>query len=442
MKEQDKIPTTRLQRTGKFLNTGAKVGGNYLKYYGKRFISGEDDNEELQRKNADDIYAALSNLKGGALKIAQMMSMDQGMLPEAYSSKFAQAQYSAPPLSYPLVVKTFKQYFQKSPGEIYDDFTKNAVAAASIGQVHRAKLNGKELAVKVQYPGVADAIGSDLRIVKPLVGALFNISQSDMDHYLVEVKSRLIEETDYELELKRSRQISEACGHIPNLAFPKYYPELSSGRILTMDWLTGKHLDKFLEGNPSQELRNKIGQTLWDFYNFQIHQLKQLHADPHPGNFLLEDDGTVGIIDFGCVKVLEEDFYQTYFRLMEPGVAEDTEVFSKLLEELSFLLEADSEKEKAHFTAIYAEVHELLGRPFFSEEFDFSDKAYFTTIFQQGERLSNDKILRKANAARGPRDAIYLNRTYFGLYTLLHQLGAKIKTHMNRALQKESEVLV
>lgn len=430
MKEQDKIPTSRFQRAGKFINTGAKVGGNYIKYYGKRILSGEDDQDGLQRSNADDIYSALSNLKGGALKIAQMMSMDQGILPKQYTEKFAQAQYSAPPLSYPLVSKTFKQFFGKSPTELFDSFTKNAVAAASIGQVHQAEKDGKKLAVKVQYPGVADAINSDLRIVKPLVGTLFNISSRELDHYLEEVKGRLIEETDYELELKRSEEISTACSHLENLIFPKYFPELSSTRVLTMEWLEGEHLDQFLQTNPSQEMRNKVGQGLWDFYQFQIHELKQLHADPHPGNFLIKEDGRIGVIDFGCVKVLGEDFYNAYFKLMEPGVSDDNVAFVSLLSELKFLLPTDSEKEKAYFVEIYAEMHELLARPFFQEEFDFADKAYFEIIFSQAERFSNDKILRKANAARGPRDAIYLNRTYFGLYTLLNQLGARVKTHI------------
>ena len=430
MKEQDKIPTSRFQRAGKFINTGAKVGGNYIKYYGKRILSGEDDQDGLQCSNADDIYSALSNLKGGALKIAQMMSMDQGILPKQYTEKFSQAQYSAPPLSYPLVSKTFKQFFGKSPTELFDNFTKNAVAAASIGQVHQAEKDGKKLAVKVQYPGVADAINSDLRIVKPLVCTLFNISSRELDHYLEEVKGRLIEETDYELELKRSEEISAACSHLENLIFPKYFPELSSTRVLTMEWLEGEHLDQFLQTNPSQEIRNKVGQGLWDFYQFQIHELKQLHADPHPGNFLIKEDGRIGVIDFGCVKVLGEDFYNAYFQLMEPGVSDDNAAFVSLLSELKFLLPTDSEKEKAYFVEIYAEMHELLARPFFQEEFDFADKAYFEIIFSQAERFSNDKILRKANAARGPRDAIYLNRTYFGLYTLLNQLGARVKTHI------------
>lgn len=429
MKEQDKIPTSRLSRAGKFINTGAKVGGNYLKYYGKRVISGKDNREDLQRENAEDIYNALGNLKGGALKIAQMMSMDQGILPEAFTSKFAQAQYSAPPLSFPLVAKTFKQYFGKGPMDLYDSFTKSAVAAASIGQVHRAEKEGKPLAVKVQYPGVADSIVSDLKVVKPLVGTFLNISTAELNHYLEEVQSRLLEETDYKLELNRSIEISEACGHIEGLVFPKYYPELSAERILTMDWLEGQHLDKFLRTNPSQEIRNRIGQVLWDFYDYQIHVLHQLHADPHPGNFLMQKDGKIGVIDFGCVKHLEEEFYQSYFRVMDPRIMEDREYFMEVLRDLRFLHENDSAEEAVYFEQLFREMHQLFGRPFFNETFDFGDTRFFQEIFTQGERFSSDKMLRKANAARGPKDAIYLNRTYFGLYSLLHQLKAEIHTH-------------
>ncbi len=429
MEEQDKIPTSRISRAGKFLNTGAKVGGNYLKYYGKRVLSGNDNKDELQRENAEDIYNALGNLKGGALKIAQMMSMDQGILPEAFTTKFAQAQYSAPPLSFPLVAKTFKQYFGKGPMDLYDGFSKNAVAAASIGQVHKAQKDGRELAVKVQYPGVADSIVSDLRVVKPLVGAFINISSAELNHYLEEIQGRLLEETDYKLELKRSVEISEACGHIEGLQFPKYYPELSADRILTMDWLEGQHLDKFLQSNPSQEVRNRIGQVLWDFYDYQIHVLHQLHADPHPGNFLISENGTLGVIDFGCVKYLEDDFYKSYFRVMDPKILEDQEYFMQVLRDLRFLHENDSDKEAVYFEELFKEMHQLFGRPFFSETFDFGDVAFFQEIFAQGERFSNDKMLRKANAARGPKDAIYLNRTYFGLFSFLHQLKAEVRTH-------------
>jgi predicted unusual protein kinase regulating ubiquinone biosynthesis (AarF/ABC1/UbiB family) len=428
MKEQDRVYSSQISRTGKFLKTGAKVGKNYLKHFSKKLVTGQDDQTSLNESNASDIYDALSNLKGSALKVAQMMSMDQGLLPEAFSSKFAQAQYSAPPLSYPLVIKTFRQYFEEGPLSLFDEFSKKSVAAASIGQVHQASKNGQKLAVKIQYPGVANSIESDLRIVRPIVGAMFNVSQSELGHYLSEVKDRLIEETDYQLELQRSQEISEACADIKGLVFPKYYPEYSAERILTMDWLDGMHLNEFIATNPSQAVRNKIGQTLWDFYDFQIHHLKQVHADPHPGNFLFRPDGTVGVIDFGCVKVFPQAFYERYFHLMKPAISDNDHEFTALLHELDFLLKADKAQEIKHFKAVYKDVLELLGRPFFSNEFDFAKKEYFDEIYGLSDIYQNDKLLRNAKAARGPKDAIYLNRTYFGIYSMLHLLKAKVTT--------------
>jgi predicted unusual protein kinase regulating ubiquinone biosynthesis (AarF/ABC1/UbiB family) len=434
MKEQDKIYSSRSQRTGKFISTGAKIGRNYLKHYSKKLISGEDNQEDLQEKNAEDVYDALSNLKGSALKVAQMLSMDQGLLPQAYTNKFAQAQYSAPPLSYPLVVKTFTTHFKKAPSEIFDTFSRNSVAAASIGQVHKATIGDKNLAIKIQYPGVANSIQSDLKMVRPVVGAMFNISQTEINHYLSEVEERLLEETDYLLELKRSRKITEACSHIEGLYCPKYYEEYSSPKVLTMDWLEGFHLDQFMELNPSQEVRNKVGQVMWDFYDFQIHSLMEVHADPHPGNFLFREDGSVGVIDFGCVKELQEDFYRKYFQIMKPAITDNDEEFSSLLYQLQFLLKSDKTNEVSHFKGIYKEVLELLGRPFFSEEFDFADKSYFEKIYSMSDLFKNDKMVKNANAGRGPKDAIYLNRTYFGLYSMLHSLGSKVQT--NSAVDK------
>lgn len=438
MKNEDHIPTSRLARTGSFIGTGARVGRNYLKYYGKKAL-GNDDVEALQENNAEDIYRTLSKLRGSALKVAQMMSLDEGILPKAYSDKFLQSQYSVPPLSYPLVVQTVRRSLGSSPSELFDNFSKKAVAAASIGQVHQAEHQGEKLAVKVQYPGVAESISSDLRIVKPIVSSLLNISNAELDHYLQEVEQRLLEETDYQLELTRSKHISLASAGISGLHFPKYYEHLSGDRVLTMQWLPGKHLDKFLEDEPSQEARDRAGQLLWDFYDFQIHELKQVHADPHPGNFLIRENGEIGVIDFGCVKELSDDFHETYFQLMNPEIIEDPARFKALLFELEFLLPSDGEAELNYFEQLYREVHQLVCKPFFDGSFDFSDKSYFEKIYELSTRLSGDRNLRKSKAARGPRDAIYLNRTYFGLYSYLQKLGARINTRSRLQVSTEVE---
>ncbi|MDZ7608121.1 MAG: AarF/ABC1/UbiB kinase family protein [Cyclobacteriaceae bacterium] len=428
MKEYNNIPTSKVQRASKFLKTGAKIGGNYMRHYTRKIFDEQVDKTVLHEENAHDIYESLSHLKGGALKVAQMMSLDQGLLPKAYQQKFAMAQYSAPPLSYPLVVKTFKEQLKKAPLELFDSFTSKAVNAASIGQVHQATVNGQKMAVKVQYPGVAQSLKSDLQIVKPVARLLFNISDADIDYYMDEVQEKLIEETNYDLELQRGTEISKACNHLPNLVFPHYFPALSSNRIITMEWMDGFHLDHFLLKQPSQEIRNMIGQALWDFYDFQIHVLKKVHADAHPGNYLFRADGTVAVIDFGCVKEIPLDFYQQYFRIHDRDFATDPSKFEEWLYDLSFLNTSDTPKEKVLFQGLFREMVDLLGKPFHSDEFDFSDGDFFKKIYDLSERITSSKEVKNANAARGAKDGLYINRTYFGLYYILNKLEARIIT--------------
>jgi predicted unusual protein kinase regulating ubiquinone biosynthesis (AarF/ABC1/UbiB family) len=428
IKEQQSIPVSKVQRAAKFISTGAKVGGNYMKHYAKKVVNPSMTNEQLHTDNASDIYNSLSQMKGSALKIAQMMSMDKNLLPRAYQDKFTMAQYSAPPLSYPLVVKTFQKSFKKSPDEMFDTFTRSAVNAASIGQVHQATKEGKKLAIKIQYPGVADSVTSDLRLVRPFALRLLNMNEIELDHYMGEVEERLIEETDYLLEVQRSREISEACGHIPNLKFPIYYDELSADRIITMDWISGKHIKEWMDTNPSQESRNQIGQALWDFYHHQVHNLKQVHADPHPGNFIIQEGDQLGIIDFGCVKVIPEDFYQGYFALIKKELLINQKDLDQIFYDLEFISDKDTEVEKSFFKAIFTEMISLLGKPFHVDKFDFADDDFFNEIFQLGDRISNDKMFRKSRQARGSRHGLYINRTYFGLYNLLNQLKAEVNT--------------
>lgn len=428
MKTQSSVPTTKVARASQFMKAGVKVGGNYIKHYSKKLLDPSRSKEELHKDNAADIYDALSELKGSALKMAQMLSMDRGLLPVAYSDKFTMAQYSAPPLSGPLVVKTFKTYFGETPSQLFDKFEIEAVNAASIGQVHQAWKDGKKLAVKVQYPGVADAVVSDLRIAKPLAVTLLNLNERDIDRYMGEVEAKLLEETDYDLELKRSIEISEACVHIPDLIFPKYYPDLSSKRILTMDWLDGMHLKEFLKTNPSQAVRNRIGQALWDFYDYQIHTLRQVHADPHPGNFLMRADGTMGVIDFGCVKVIPAFYYDNYFRLVNPDTIDDDALMEQIFENLEFLTPVDSPKDRAFFSGLFKQMIRMLGEPFAVEEFDFGDDRYFNEVYAFAEGLTKVEELKSSKVARGSQDGLYVNRTYYGLYAILNELKARVVT--------------
>lgn len=426
MKTIDSIPTGKISRATQLVKTGVKVGGNYLKYYGEKFVDSATTKDKLNEDNAADIYDGLKNLKGSALKVAQMLSMEKNIMPKAYVEKFSLAQFSVPPLSAPLVRKTFTRYFGETPDTLYDTFNADSVAAASIGQVHEAEKDGKKLAVKIQYPGVADSISSDLALVKPVAMKMFNIKGKDSDKYFKEVEGKLLEETDYVLEVQQSKEITEACTHIPNLKFPKYYESLSNERIITMDWMEGQHLSEFTNYNTDQEKADKLGQALWDFYMYQMHVLKQVHADPHPGNFLVSDEDELIAIDFGCIKKVPEEFYVPYFELAVPENINNPEVFSEKLYQLEILKPEDSEEEIAFFSALFHEMLSLFTQPFHHKTFDFSDENFFGKIAELSEKYSKDTDIRKMNGNRGSKHFLYINRTFFGLYNLLNDLGAKV----------------
>jgi predicted unusual protein kinase regulating ubiquinone biosynthesis (AarF/ABC1/UbiB family) len=437
LKTLDSIPTHKIERATKLVSTGVKIGGNYLRYYGEKLIRGEEDKDKLNANNAKDIYDGLKELKGSALKVAQMLSMEKNLMPQAYVEQFSLAQFSVPPLSGALVKKTIRKYLGADPEALFDTFSMQSENAASIGQVHRATKEGKALAVKIQYPGVANSIRSDLAIVKPIALKMFNLKGKDTDRYFEEVENKLLEETDYLQELQSSQMISEAAKVLPNLTFPKYYPKWTTSKILTMDWMEGVHLSEYVKREKlNQKERNLLGQTLWDFYMFQIHGLRKVQADPHPGNFMVSEQGELIAIDFGCIKEIPEDFYIPYFELSKKENIEDQESFVKLLTDLEILLDTDTEEETTYFLALFQKMMRLFTKPFHDQHFDFSDAVFWDAISNLSKDFTKDSQLRQMNGNRGSKHFIYINRTFFGLYHLLHDLEAQIETESFRKYLK------
>jgi len=425
MESQDSIVRSKMGRAVKMVGTGAKIGGNYLKYYAKKAVTGQDDKTTLHEDNAQDIYNSLSQLKGSALKVAQMLSMDKTILPKAYTQKFALSQYSAPPMSGPLVMKTYKSAFGRYPSQDFDRFDSNSLAAASIGQVHVAEKAGKKYAVKIQYPGVADSIKSDLKLVKPVANAMFGLPEKEMQKYFEEVEEKLMEETRYDLELQRGQELAAACSHLENVHFPQYYSEYSSNKILVMDLLEGKHLAEYLQTQPSQAEKNQVAQALWDFYEYQLHELRCIHADPHPGNFLFTEKATVGVIDFGCVKEVPEDFYFSYFPLLIQELQENPDIINELMRGIEMIFPGDSLSLQQELTEAFLSMTRLLSRPFQQEEFHFTQE-YLDEIYVEGERIYQLPEVRKPTQPRGSKHALYVNRTYFGIYSLMADLNATV----------------
>lgn len=448
MKKLDKIPTSKTQRAAKMLKVGTGIGANYVKYWGTKLVSDKESaKERLDEANAEVIYDGLSEMKGSALKMAQMMSMDQSVLPKAFVEKFSLAQFQVPPLSAPLTRKVLTKELGRAPEEIYDKFDYDSKFAATIGQVHEAWKDGQKLAVKLQYPGVAKSISSDLQLVKPIAKRMFNLKEDEVAEYFEEVANKLHEETDYVLELNQLQEAIDACSVIPHLTFPKPFPELSSKTVLTMEWKEGKHLSEYDDVHPSQEQRNQIAQTLWDFYLYQIHELRKVHADPHPGNFMVSPENELIALDFGCVKELPEDFYTSYFKLTHPENIENRETFVSILKELDVITESDTPAEQQLLADTFERVLTLVNKPFRSETFDFSSPEYFHELMLLGNELKDQKELRKLSGKRGSRHFLYVNRTLFGLLGLMNGLKAgsidvfhheKYLTHKNASQGKAS----
>jgi predicted unusual protein kinase regulating ubiquinone biosynthesis (AarF/ABC1/UbiB family) len=190
--------------------------------------------------------------------------------------------------------------------------------------------------------------------------------------------------------------------------------------------MTGIHLSEFTSKNKDLKAAQKLGQALWDFYMYQIHILRKVHADPHPGNFLVNNENQLVALDFGCMKQIPNEFYIPYFELIKKEIIINKLLFEKKLFELEILRTEDSQEEIEYFSGMFYDLLSLFTKPFQSETFDFSDEIFFQNIAKLGERFTKDTTLRKMNGNRGSKHFIYMNRTFFGLYNLMFDLKAEI----------------
>ena len=193
--------------------------------------------------------------------------------------------------------------------------------------------------------------------------------------------------------------------------------------------MNGKHLSEFTNANFTQAVGDTLGQALWNFYMYQIHGLRKVHADPHPGNFLVSNTNTLIAIDFGCIKEVPDDFYVPYFELAKKESIENDTIFTQKLYELEILTPTDSPEELKFFKSLFKEMLTLFTSPFNAEEFDFNDEVFWSRITELSEHYANDTQIRKMNGNRGSKHFLYMNRTFFGLFNLLHDLKAKVQVN-------------
>lgn len=426
------FPSSKFERGKIIAKTGIKVGSNYAQRYLKKKVTGKtSDAKEFHTNNAKEVFKEFTKLRGTALKIAQGMSMDQGFLPEEFSEVMAQAQYSVPPINKALVRSIIKRELGDYPEKIFAKFETQAFAAASIGQVHRAELkDGRKVAVKIQYPNVRETINSDMIVAKSLAKRLLK-KGSDIDPYFQEIKSTLLEETDYKHEGSQIDEFRKRFGS-DEIVIPEWIQELSTDRVLCMTFVEGRHLGEFLKEKPALEERSHFGQLLWDFFHEEIRVGGYVHADTHPGNFLFTNDGKLGVIDFGCVKKFPEEFFMNYLKLLPTHLANDENAIRDLYAKLDVINPnsetQDREEEYYNFARNYGI---MFSKPYKYDVFNFDDASYDQEIrhFTKEAPLSNE--------LRGSKHFLYTSRVHTGLYSILIKLGAQIDNRKSKEILTE-----
>lgn len=425
------MPRTQLARSGVVGSTAAKIGLNKLKTKAKRrFLSDEKRTEALEQQLDDEaemLFSAISKLRGTAVKLAQFLGMESDLLPERLRSELAKSYHQVPPLNRVLVAKVIEQELGGRPEVLFKSFNHTAMAAASLGQVHRAELHdGTAVAVKVQYPGIHLTIESDLKLIQKLApgGMKFmpkhaRPTKDVLDNAINEVGARLKEETDYLLEARNTQWFYENL-KINGVRVPRVFDDYCSDRVLTTELLAGLHLDDWLASNPSQSERNSAAQRLQSVFRESITNLGRMHADPNPGNYLFQADGGIGLIDFGCVKTFSRQFTENLPPLLQNLCDGDVE---KTLMDYKAIGMQITDTPQHEYEDAFAEFMRWLALPFASESFDFKANNDYT---KQGHEMMH-RLTDMPTYEKIQEDFIFFERNSYGLFKLFERMEATVK---------------
>ncbi|MEO7106687.1 MAG: AarF/ABC1/UbiB kinase family protein [Rhodoferax sp.] len=376
------------------------------------------------------LFAALNQLKGTALKASQLLSMELGFLPEGMRQELARAHYQVTPLNRALVVKVMRQEFGHDPHTLFQHFEPQAFAAASLGQVHAAVLvNGDAVAVKLQYPGMAASIGSDMRMLRSLLQTLGGHSDalpkaSIIERVMADIEQKLAEELDY---LHEARALQWFARHLtlPGLVVPQPVMERTTQRVLTMQHLPGQHLNEWLQTQPGQDQRDHYGQLLFDTFMHCAFVLHRLQADPHPGNFLFMPDGQLGLLDFGCTRTLDAGFCEAvsmvWSALLHSPV--DADRLQHAYQALGLISpELSTHDFRTQLLPALADMQAWQRLPFTVPVYDFAHHPPYPGAKPAHQR----QAVQFLQAV--PPDLPYFDRAYLGLTQLLKTLGARVRT--------------
>ena len=419
------IPESKLRRGLAGGKAAAKVGGGVLQYYAQKpFLSQKSKQrakQKLDEKSARVIFNCLTLLKGTALKVAQLLSMELDLFPPAVQRELSKSYNQVPPINRVMARKAVQNALGRPPDKVFQKFELTAFAAASLGQVHQAiSPDGEVLAVKLQYPGVQRTIENDLQLLR---GLLRTLSEYEAIAPVInEIQERLLEEIDYAQEARNTEFFAQSL-NLEGVKVPALWQPGCGPTILSATYMQGLPLNEWLKTNPAQEARDQVAQSLNDIFLRGLYGLHCIHADPNPGNFIIRDDLSIGLVDFGCLKRFDPEFVQLYSKLPGIIIKGNKEKYFEILRDLKFTKSnIDKRAEDDLFQAAYG-FGQWLGKMYKSQIYDFSQGDDYITA---GRAHMQAMYKHRGKVAVNPQ-IIFLNRTRYGLLKLFEQMGARVK---------------
>lgn len=407
----------RLRRYARVTST---MGGLAARVAGERYLGMEID----RAKHAADLRDALGGLKGPIMKVAQILSTIPDALPPEYSEELASLQADAPPMGWLFTRRRMASELGPDWQSRFASFSRDAVSAASLGQVHQATdVDGNKLAVKLQYPDMVSAIDADLRQLKLLMQVYerYDSAISTADIY-DELSDRLREELDYQREAVNMKLYAYMLRDEDSVRLPEFRPDLSSGRLLTMSWLEGQRVMPFLETNPSQELRNEVAKKMFRVWYVPFYFYGVIHGDPHLGNYSIDADHRINLMDFGSIRLFRPQFVGGVIDLYKALRDDDRELAVHAYESWGF---AGLDKEAIDVLNmwagfIYAPLLEDKVRPIQQMRNGTAGRELAGKV--HGE-------LKRIGGIKPPREFVLMDRAAVGLGSVFMHLGAEVNWH-------------
>jgi predicted unusual protein kinase regulating ubiquinone biosynthesis (AarF/ABC1/UbiB family) len=426
------LPVGRWQRLRLLGTLKAKIAAAYAFYWIRGWFQNEEQWQrvlaEVHWRTALRLLDSMGYLRGAVMKVGQTLASFPDIVPREFVQTLDRLYFDAPPMHWSLLREMVRNELGDDPENVFASFDRCAFAAASLGQVHRARLtSGEEVAVKIQYPGIARTIHADFgNLSLCLLPIRLSKAWEDSKNVLQDLRMRLEQETDYQAEARFLAKVQPLFHDQDGIVVPRVYPQHSTARILTMERLEGVHLDQYLASSPPQEQRDEFARKIfraWCRMNFSG---RLLYADLHPGNFLFMDDGRLGVIDFGFMLPIDDELwrlFQDIARALATGRREDRVAAVK---EWAWITDDPADSERLRLCVEYTEW--AWRSCYWEGPFDFGDEA----DFRRGIELFTEIVTRRYSPGR-PCTGV-LVRQDFGMRSLLYRLKARVDV---RAIAEE-----